>query len=76
MADEVFEAFIPMIVSVGFFTLIAWIVFVIANGRRRRAQLKVLSEFHSKILEKLGSAAEFGALVLTALHRRLGVHRF
>jgi len=46
---------------VGFFSLIAWIVFVFADGRRRREQLKVLSEFHSKILEKLGSAAEFDA---------------
>ena len=76
MAEPVFMAFIPMVASVGLFSLIAWIVFVVADGRRRREQLKVSSEFHSKILEKLGSAAEFGALALTALHRRLGGHRF
>ena len=41
MHDQVFDAFIPMVVSVGLFALIAWIVFVIADGRRRREQLKV-----------------------------------
>jgi hypothetical protein len=65
MADKVFETFIPMVVSVGFFSLIAWIVFVIADGRRRREQLKVTSEFHTKILEKMGSTAEFGAFLDT-----------
>ena len=65
MADKVFEAFIPMVVSVGLFALVAWIVFVIADGRRRREQLKVTSEFHTKILEKMGSTAEFGAFLET-----------
>ena len=70
MADKVFEAFIPMVVSMGFFSLIAWIVFVIADGRRRREQLKVTSEFHTKILEKMGSTAEFGAFLETDGGRR------
>jgi hypothetical protein len=65
MADKVFEAFIPMVVSVGFFALTAWIVFVIADGRRRREHLKVTSEFNSRILEKMGSTAEFGAFLET-----------
>ena len=65
MADKVFEAFIPMVVSVGLFALVAWIVFVIADSRRRREQLKVTSEFHTKILEKMGSTAEFGAFLDT-----------
>jgi hypothetical protein len=70
MADKVFEAFIPMVVSVGLFALVAWIVFVIADGRRRREQLKVTSEFHTKILEKMGSTAEFGAFLETDGGRR------
>ena len=65
MADKVFEAFIPMVISMGFFSLIAWIVFVIVDGRRRREQLKVTSEFNAKILEKMGSTAEFGAFLET-----------
>ena len=70
MADKVFEAFIPMVVSVGLFALVAWIVFVIADGRRRREQLKVTSEFHTKLLEKMGSTAEFGAFLETEGGRR------
>jgi len=70
MADKVFEAFIPMVVSVGLFALIAWIVFVIADGRRRREQLRVMSEFNAKILEKMGSTAEFGAFLETEGGRR------
>ena len=57
MAEHVFDAFIPMVVGLGFFALIAWIAFVFVDGKRRREQLKVSSEFHAKILEKLGSAA-------------------
>ena len=49
----------------GFFSLIAWIVFVFVDGRRRREQLKVTSEFNTKILEKMGSTAEFGAFLET-----------
>jgi len=70
MAEHVFEAFIPMVASVSFFALIAWIVFVVADGRRRREQLKVTSEFNAKILEKMGSTAEFGAFLDTEGGRR------
>jgi len=65
MAEHVFEAFIPMVVTTGLFALIAWIVFVIADGRRRREQLKVTSEFNAKVLERMGSTAEFGAFLET-----------
>ncbi|MGE5199775.1 MAG: hypothetical protein ACM3H9_09055 [Rhodospirillaceae bacterium] len=69
-AEHVFEAFIPMVVGVGFFALIAWIVFVVADGRRRREQLKVTSEFNAKVLEKMGSTSEFGAFLETEGGRR------
>ena len=70
-AEHVFDAFIPMVVGLGFFALTAWIVFVFVDGKRRREQLKVSSEFHTKILEKLGSAAEFGAFMETDGGKRL-----
>ena len=71
MADKVFEAFIPMVISVGFFGLIGWILFVFVDGKRRRDQLKAVSEFHNKVLEKMGSAAEFGAFLETDGGKRL-----
>jgi hypothetical protein len=65
MADKVFEAFIPMVVGLGFFSLVAWIIFVFVDGKRRREHLKITSEFHTKILDKMGSTAEFGAFLET-----------
>ena len=59
------EFIMPMVASLGFFGLIAWIVFVIVDGGRRKEQLKVSSTFHGKVLEKLGSTAEFGAFLET-----------
>ena len=64
------EFLVPMFASLGFFALIAWIVFVFVDGRRRREQLKVTSEFNAKILEKMGSTAEFGAFLETEGGRR------
>lgn len=59
------EFIMPMVASLGFFALVAWIVFVIVDGGRRKEQLKVSSTFHGKVLEKLGSTAEFGAFLET-----------
>ena len=65
MHPENLEFFVPLAATLGFFALIAWIVFVIVDGRRRREQLKATSEFNAKILEKMGSTAEFGAFLET-----------
>ena len=64
------EFLVPLAACLGFFALIAWIVFVIADGRLRREHLKVTSEFNAKILEKMGSTAEFGAFLETDGGRR------
>lgn len=63
--DYAIEFIMPMVASLGFFALVAWIVFVIVDGGRRKEQLKVSSTFHGKVLEKLGSTAEFGAFLET-----------
>ena len=39
---------------------ISWIVYVVVDGFRRRQQLRVLTEFHSKLIDRLGSARDFG----------------
>jgi hypothetical protein len=54
MNDNVVEMFISMVMGVSFFTLIGWIVFVFVDGRRRREQLNVMTEFHTKALDKMG----------------------
>jgi len=64
------EFLVPMFATLGFFALVAWIVFVFVDGKRRREQLKATSEFNAKILEKMGSTAEFGAFLETDGGRR------
>jgi hypothetical protein len=49
----------PGIVLICALIMIGWIVHVIVDGIRRRQQLKVFTDFHSKLLERLGSAREF-----------------
>jgi len=54
------EFIMPMLVSIAFFTLIGWVTHVIVDGRRRRERLKVFTDFHSKLIDRMGSANEFG----------------
>ena len=62
MADSL-SVLIPMVVSVAFFWVVGWVVFVLVDGKRRREQQKAQAEFHGKFLEKMGSSAEFGAFL-------------
>jgi len=65
MNDKVVEMFIPMVMGLSFFTLIGWIVFGSVDGRRRREQLKVMTAFHTKALDQMGSTADFGNFLET-----------
>jgi hypothetical protein len=65
MHDNALAVMIPMVVGVAFFTLIGWIVFVFVDGRRRREQLKAMTDFHTKALDKMGSTADFGNFLET-----------
>jgi hypothetical protein len=49
-----------IIIVPSLFFMIAYIVFVIVDGYRRRQQTRVYTEFHSKLLDRIGSAKEFG----------------
>jgi hypothetical protein len=42
------------------FATVSFIVWVIVDGLRRRQQTKVFTEFHSKLLDRIGTAKEFG----------------
>jgi hypothetical protein len=42
------------------FFMLGYIVFVLVDGYRRRQQTKAYTEFHSKLLDRIGSAKEFG----------------
>ena len=65
MTNNVFEVFVPMVVGIGFFALVGWIVFAFVDGRRRREQLKAMTDFHTRALDKMGSTADFGNFLET-----------
>jgi hypothetical protein len=49
-----------IIIVPAMFFMIGWVVYVIVEGFRRRHQTKVFTEFHGKLLDRIGSAREFG----------------
>lgn len=49
--------FMPVIVSLGFFAMIVWIVWLGTSSKNRRAQAQ--AEVQTKLIERFGSAKEF-----------------
>jgi hypothetical protein len=55
----------PMLAALGLFAMLSWIAWVVVEGRRRRERLKLMTEFHNRLLDKIGSAREFGEFLQT-----------
>lgn len=56
-----FEFLIPIVL----FTVSGWVIYIIADSRRRTAQLKAMTDFHAKVLDKMGSTKDFGEFLGT-----------
>ena len=61
---------IPILLGLGFFSMIAWIVYVVVDGNRRKERLKVFTDFHSKLIDRMGSSTEFAAFLQSDGGRR------
>lgn len=48
-----------IIIVPSLFFMIGFIVYVTVEGMRRRAQARMVTEFHTKLLDRIGSAREF-----------------
>ena len=59
-----------IIIVPSLFFMIGFIVYIVVDGYRRRQQVRVLTEFHSKLLDRLGSAAEFAEFFTSDAGRR------
>lgn len=57
---------IPIVIVPAFFLIVAWVVYVIVDGFRRRQQIRLATEFHGKLLDRIGSAKEFGEFLNTS----------
>ena len=58
---EGFEVLLPIVISVAFFLLIAFIVGAGVHGRNRRAQLQ--ADIQTRLIDKFGSAPEMVAFL-------------
>jgi hypothetical protein len=56
----------PVLVVMTIFATMGWIVHVLVDGRRRRERLKVFTEFHSRLIDRMGSAKEFAEFLQTS----------
>jgi hypothetical protein len=59
-----------LLVPFGAFALVSWIVYTIVNGLRMWHQQKMLSQFQTKLLERIGSVNELGAFLNTDVGAR------
>jgi hypothetical protein len=48
-----------IIIVPALFFMIGYIVYIVVDGYRRRQQMRVFADFHTKLLERLGSARDF-----------------
>jgi hypothetical protein len=55
----------PLFGVLGLFAAFSWTVWVIVDSRRRRERLRLMTDFHNRLLEKIGSAREFGEFLQT-----------
>jgi hypothetical protein len=58
-----------IIVPAAFF-MVGFIVYTIVEGFRRRSQAKMVTEFHGRLLDRIGSAKEFGDFFASDAGRR------
>ena len=49
-----------IIIVPSLFFMIGYVVYVISDNFRRRHQMRVFTDFHTRLLDRLGSAKEFG----------------
>lgn len=57
------EFIAPVAMGLGLFIMIGWIVYVVVDGRRRAEQIKAATDFQTRILDRMGSAKDFGDFV-------------
>ena len=52
-------------IPISAFIATSWVIHVVVDGFRRRQQIRLATEFHGKLLDRIGSAKEFGEFLNT-----------
>jgi len=54
-----------ILIPLGAFSMVSWIIYTIVNGLRTWHQQRMLSQFQTKLLDRIGSVNELGAFLNT-----------
>ena len=68
MGPDVMGILVAILVPLSFFALVGWVVYVIAQQRTRRDAQR--ADLHAKLLDRVGSAREFGEFLGSAAGER------
>jgi hypothetical protein len=55
----------PVLVVLVIFSTIGWVVYILAEAYRRKQRLKMVTDLHTRILDRMGSTAEFATFLQT-----------
>lgn len=55
MSDQIAN----MLTLMAMFTAVGWVVWVLVNGIKTRHTVRAMTEFHNRLLDKMGSAKDF-----------------
>lgn len=69
-ASKVVGDLIPMVVSLGFFAALVWIIRIFVDSRRWNRTFKQQSEIHGRLIEKLGTSQDLVAYMETEAGKR------
>ncbi len=70
-APDVIRVMIPILVPLGFFAALGWIINIFVQNHHRNRALKQQTELHSRLIEKLGASQELSAYLETEAGQRL-----
>jgi len=68
--SEVMHSLIPIVVSVAFFIVLAWIIRIFVESRRWNRTFKLQSEVHGRLIDKFSSSQDLTAYMQTEAGRR------
>jgi len=57
--------YVAILVPISVFAMVGWIVYIISSNGRRQKQLAAMTDFHAKVLDKMGSTKDFGEFLET-----------
>jgi hypothetical protein len=69
-APRVVGALIPILVSLGFFAALCWIINIFVQSRRWNRAFKQQSEIHGRLIDKFSSSQELAAYMQTEVGQR------